>query len=34
MMRKNLMKKIKNYWHEVMVFYAANYPYLAAMYRH
>ena len=29
-----MMKIIKNYLHEVMDFYGANYLYLAAMYRH
>ena len=29
-----MMKRIKNYLHEVMDFYGANYFYLAAMYRH
>lgn len=29
-----MMKRIKNYLHEVMDFYSANYLYLAAMYRH
>ena len=28
-----MMKRIKNYLHEVMDFYGANYLYLAAMYR-